>query len=419
MSKVRKVVKKKQSPEMTLSKASALLMGRIIDDKTPPDTTLVSAFREAAFSHFSKQDRQRLFDIIYLTLRYRSSLSLMSGNPDFSVMVDYLLKLSENKSNINDSFIEARHTFFQDQKPPSELPDWLEKKLSQQYGAAFSELALSLLAQAPTDIRVNTLKADRKQILQQLDQASIAASPTVYSPWGIRLEERKSLSNHPLFQAGLIEIQDEGSQLISLLLGAKREEWVVDFCAGAGGKTLAIAAMMRSTGRLYALDSSAARLEKIKPRLLRAGLKQVVCQAIEGIADSRLGKLTGKADRVLVDAPCSGLGTLRRNPALKWQYQPEDIAVFAQQQCDILEKASSLVRPGGVLVYATCSILQEENQQVVCDFLKKHADFVREPIEHLPEFSMMSQDIKEDLILLPYKERTDGFYAVRLRRQKG
>lgn len=248
------------------------------------------------------------------------------------------------------------------------LPDWLADKLQAQLGSQFNAAAAALLQTAPLDLRVNALSAKRDAVLKALLQQGIAANATPYSPWGIRLQGKPHIGQLDAYRQGQIEVQDEGSQLLALLLDAKRNEIVVDFCAGAGGKTLALGTAMRNTGRLYALDVSAHRLEQFKPRLARSGLSNVYPMAINDEADLRLQRLAGKADRVLVDAPCSGLGTLRRKPDAKWRQNPQSIAIFAQTQAAILRSAARLLKPGGRLVYATCSLLTEENEAIAQTF---------------------------------------------------
>ena len=197
---------------------------------------------------------------------------------------------------------------------------------------------------------------------KELKLAGIASEPTPYSPWGLRLDSKPALTKFDAFARGAVEVQDEGSQLLALLLDAKRGEMVVDFCAGAGGKTLAIGAAMRNTGRLYAFDTSAHRLDALKPRLARSKLSNVHPAAIAHERDERIKRLAGKIDRVIVDAPCSGLGTLRRNPDLKWRQSPQSVQEMTAKQAAILQSASRLLKPGGRLVYATCSLLPQENE---------------------------------------------------------
>jgi 16S rRNA (cytosine967-C5)-methyltransferase len=203
----------------------------------------------------------------------------------------------------------------------------------------------------------------------------INAQPTPYSPWGLRLADKPALTRLEAFTRGAIEVQDEGSQILAALLDARRGEMVVDFCAGAGGKTLAIGACMRTTGRLYAFDTSAHRLDALKPRLARSGLSNVHPAAIAHERDDRIKRLAGKIDRVLVDAPCSGLGTLRRNPDLKWRQSPQSVQEMAAKQLAILRSAARLLKPGGRLVYATCSLLREENEAVAQAFDEQETGF--------------------------------------------
>jgi 16S rRNA (cytosine967-C5)-methyltransferase len=224
------------------------------------------------------------------------------------------------------------------------------------------------------------------------------------------------LHDYPLFLDGSVEVQDEGSQLLGFLLQPKRSEMVVDFCAGAGGKTLLLGAMMRSTGRLYAFDVSEKRLTKLKPRAARAGLSNIHTACISSETDSRVKRLSGKIDRVLVDAPCSGLGTLRRNPDLKWRQTPESIAELVVKQAAILASASRLLKVGGRLVYATCSILDEENEAIVAAFLATHPHFKKLSAHDLLAAQGIDMDVGESLQLWPHKHGTDGFFAVALER---
>jgi 16S rRNA (cytosine967-C5)-methyltransferase len=233
----------------------------------------------------------------------------------------------------------------------------------------------TLSQSAPLDLRVNALTTKRAEVQKELKQAGIPSVPTPYSPWGLRIEGKPPLAKLDAFTRGAIEVQDEGSQLLALLLDAKRGEMVVDFCAGAGGKTLAIGACMRNTGRLYAFDTSAHRLDALKPRLARSGLSNVHPAAIAHERDDRIKRLAGKIDRVLVDAPCSGLGTLRRNPDLKWRQSPKSVQELVAKQTAILQSAARLLKPGGRLVYATCSVLPQENEAIAEAFTAANPDF--------------------------------------------
>ena len=300
------------------------------------------------------------------------------------------------------------------------LPEWIAGALKAQVGEGFWPLAESLQQGAPLDLRVNALNAKRAEVQAELKKAGIPSVVTPYSPWGLRLEDKPALTKLDAFTRGAIEVQDEGSQLLALLLDAKRGEMVVDFCAGAGGKTLAIGASMRNTGRLYAFDVSGHRLDALKPRLARSGLSNVHPAAIAHERDDRVKRLAGKIDRVLVDAPCSGLGTLRRNPDLKWRQSPQAIAELTEKQTAILASAARLVKPGGRLVYATCSILPEENEAIAAAFSAAHADF--EPLEAAAELDRLkvvgaaqlcSGPVSggDYLRLWPHLHATDGFFA--------
>ncbi|MCF8178422.1 MAG: RsmB/NOP family class I SAM-dependent RNA methyltransferase [Sulfuritalea sp.] len=279
-------------------------------------------------------------------------------------------------------------------------------------------LARALNSPAPLDLRVNSLKADPTAVIQRLAADGIVATPCPYSPLGLRLKTKPFLQKHPAFLDGSFEVQDEGSQLLGFLLAPKRSELVVDFCAGAGGKTLLLGALMRSTGRLYAYDVSDKRLAKLKPRAARAGLSNVHPACLSSENDTRVKRMSGKADRVLVDAPCSGLGTLRRNPDLKWRQSPQSVAELTAKQASILAAAARLVRPGGRLVYATCSILAEENEVIVDAFLEMHPDFHRLSAQEVLATQGIVIDCGEDMRLSPQKHATDAFYAAVLERTK-
>jgi 16S rRNA (cytosine967-C5)-methyltransferase len=296
------------------------------------------------------------------------------------------------------------------------LPDWLANPLKESLGDQFWPLVEELARAAPLDLRVNTLKAKREDVQRALAEAGIEARPTPHSPWGLRIDGKPALSKLALFTEGHVEVQDEGSQLLALLTDAKRGEMVVDFCAGAGGKTLALGASMRNTGRLYAFDVSGHRLENLKPRLARSGLSNVHPAQIAHERDDRVKRLAGKIDRVLVDAPCSGLGTLRRNPDLKWRQSPQALAELQVKQKAILASAARLLKPGGRLVYATCSLLAAENEAVAEDFTVTEKDrFEPLPVAELLQAAHVSE--AESLVagpflrLWPHRHHTDGFFA--------
>jgi 16S rRNA (cytosine967-C5)-methyltransferase len=298
------------------------------------------------------------------------------------------------------------------------LPEWLAEALRAQVGDEFPQLVAAFDATAPLDLRANALRGKREEARRLLAGEGVASEPTPYSPWGLRVAGKPSLARSQAFTRGLVEVQDEGSQLLALLLDGKRGQLVVDFCAGAGGKTLALGAAMRDTGRLYAFDVSAHRLQALQPRLARAGLTNVHPAAIAHERDERIGRLAGKADRVIVDAPCSGLGTLRRNPDLKWRQDPREVEALAHKQLAILEGAARLPKPGGRLVYATCSVLPRENEEVAAAFCSAHPGWRLLPARQLLEqlkvpggAGLCGGPGGEWLRLWPHRHGTDGFFA--------
>ncbi|MQR02031.1 RsmB/NOP family class I SAM-dependent RNA methyltransferase [Glaciimonas soli] len=292
------------------------------------------------------------------------------------------------------------------------LPKWLFDKLVERDGEEQAmKLAEALNTPAPLDLRVNSLKATRDEVIATLAEAPILCEPTPYAPLGLRVLKKPSLQNLPLFKDGAIEVQDEGSQLLAQIVGAKRGEMVVDFCAGAGGKTLALGATMRNTGRLYAFDVSEKRLAKLKPRMARSGLSNIHPVLIAHENDGKVKRLAGKIDRVLVDAPCSGLGTLRRNPDVKWRQTPDAVTEMNAKQIAILSSAARLVKSGGRLVYGTCSLLDEENEAIAAQFLANHEDFSLVPMKDVLAEQKIDLEMQDYLKLLPHLHQTDGFFA--------
>jgi 16S rRNA (cytosine967-C5)-methyltransferase len=292
------------------------------------------------------------------------------------------------------------------------LPDWILERLRQRFDdPRIERLANALNRVAPLDLRANLVKATRENALSNLEAMGIEAQPTTYAPLGIRLVGKPALQKLAIFEDGGIEVQDEGSQILAHVVAPRRGELVIDFCAGAGGKTLALGALMRSSGRLYAIDVSAKRLAHLKPRLARSGLSNVHPMAIDSERDARLKRLLGKADRVLVDAPCSGLGTLRRNPDLKWRQSATSVRELTAKQGAILAAAARLVKRGGRLVYATCSLLAEENDVIADAFLAAHPDFAPEGVGEILRAQQIPLDTGPRLELWPDLQGTDGFFA--------
>jgi len=265
----------------------------------------------------------------------------------------------------------------------------------------------AFLKQAPLDLRVNTLKSTREKALESLKQTGLAVTVSPLSPWGLRCEERENITQTKAFQNGLIEVQDEGSQLVVNLMDVCPGQAILDLCAGAGGKTLALAALLENKGRVVASDTAAWRLKRTKERLKRAGAFNVELRELTGLHDKWLKRQKERFDRVLIDAPCSGSGTWRRNPDQKWNITPQDIRELCELQKSLLEMAASMVKRGGYLVYATCSLLWEENQDIATSFLEKNPGFSLVPC---------GLDGATYLSLSPLQNGTDGFFAAKFER---
>jgi 16S rRNA (cytosine967-C5)-methyltransferase len=300
----------------------------------------------------------------------------------------------------------------------AELPDWVAERLAVTHSEAdILALGRALATPAPLDLRVNTLRAKRDDVLKQLQGEGLAVHATPYAPHGLRIAGRPAINRHALFLDGTLEVQDEGSQLLCQLVAPDRHGLTVDFCAGAGGKTLALGAMMQGKGRLYAFDTSATRLKRLQPRLARSGLSNVHPIAISNENDLRVKRLAGKAARVLVDAPCSGLGTLRRNPDLKWRQSPQSVAELMVKQAAILRAAATLVEPGGRLIYGTCSLLAEENEAIVKTFLAMHPNFSVLDCDDVLAKQHIALRTGRHLRLTPHVHGTDGFFGAVLARE--
>jgi 16S rRNA (cytosine967-C5)-methyltransferase len=305
-----------------------------------------------------------------------------------------------------------------------DFPDWLEPSLTRAFGGTAGEEGAALARRAPVDLRVNTLKADRDKVLKAL--ARFGPEPTPLSPVGVKLPAPEGPGRQPNVEAeighgrGWYEVQDEGSQLAALMAAVGPRQQVLDICAGAGGKTLAFAAAMRNTGQVYAYDEDAARLRPIFERLKRAGARNVqVLQPGDAAAMTALGP---RFDRVFVDAPCTGSGAWRRRPDAKWRLKPANLAQRQGEQQAILEAAAPMVKPGGLLVYATCSVLPEENGDQVASFLANHSDFATLPWRQAwadgvgGEPPTSADGSEEALLLTPARHGTDGFFIAVLRR---
>jgi 16S rRNA (cytosine967-C5)-methyltransferase len=318
-----------------------------------------------------------------------------------------------------------------DEAPPhvaGDYPEWLDPSLGAVFGEARADEGAALAARAPLDLRVNLLKGERDAAAAAL--AEYAAEPTGWSPWGLRIAvapDAKSPAIHaePAFIKGLIEIQDEGSQLAALLSGAQPGEQVVDLCAGGGGKTLALAAMMHNKGQIFATDTDKRRLAPIHARLERAGARNVQVRSPRGGADI-ISDLAGRMDLVLIDAPCTGTGAWRRNPDAKWRLRPGALEQRRKDQASALDAAVPLVRPGGGrIAYVTCSVLDDENGAQVRNFLGRHPEFSVEKPEQTTAalgergylFRRAALLTETGLLMTPRRTGTDGFFVSILRRE--
>jgi len=404
-------------------------LAEILQAQRPADVILQELFRNNR--QCGSRDRALVGELVYGVLRDLRRLQSLAGEATEATDAQALLALQALVAGHADAatlqawgvaeapqLAQRLADFDATRLAPAErlnLPDDTHARLLAQYGAGeVAALARALNQPATVDLRVNTLKADRDSVRRRLAEDGLPAEPTPLSPLGLRLPGRAPLQNLALFREGWIEPQDEGSQLIALLVGAAPGETVIDFCAGAGGKTLALAAQLRDQGQLLACDISAARLQRLQPRLQRAGLHCVRSQLLRDEHDPALAALAGRCDAVLVDAPCSATGTWRRNPELRLR-QP-DYAALQAQQGSILATAARLVRPGGRLVYATCSLMAEENEQVVDAFLAAQPQFAEEDAGALLQRQGAAWDGAR-LRLLPQVHGTDGFFAAALRRQ--
>jgi 16S rRNA (cytosine967-C5)-methyltransferase len=402
------------------------VLTKLLQFSGPADESLSRYFRE--HRELGQQERGFVAETVFAVLRRKRSLEAAVGSAEpRALLAAALLRVQGLSARALDGLVEdsltARIRGLRAETLPmavrADLPDWLWQRLAADHGEAEAlRIAQAMLNPAPLDLRVNLARIGRDAVLEHLARDGIEASPTPHSPAGVRLAAKPAINRHALFRDGLIEVQDEGSQLLAWLVGPRRGEMVADYCAGAGGKTLALAMLMRGAGRLYALDVSARRLAALAPRAARAGINNVQSIVLSGDNDARTRRLAGKLDRVLVDAPCSGFGTLRRNPDLKWRQGPQAIVELAAKQARILGAAARLVKPGGRLVYATCSLLREENEAVADAFAAAHPQFQPLSCGELFAAQRIAMD-GERLRLWPHRQGTDGFFAAAFLRGAG
>ena len=407
--------------------ASAIERVRRFD--VPADNGLRAFFR--AHPEMGQHDRAFVAEGVFALLRRMRSLETLAASTEPRKLAIAVLVREQGRSlrdlepalkSADETWLRSFKSRLHDALPPSvahDLPDWLWERLGTAYGETErAALARAWVTPAAFDLRVNPVTSTRDSALAALTADGFAATPTPYSPLGIRIAGRASLAQHAWLVDGRLEVQDEGSQLIGYVVAPKRQDMVVDFCAGAGGKTLLLGALMRSQGRLYAFDVSQKRLANFAPRLKRSGLSNVHPQVLANERDTRVKRLGGKIDRVLVDAPCTGFGTLRRNPDLKWRQQESAVAELTAKQASILAAAATLVKPGGRLVYATCSVLPEENEAIVAQFLSSHPAYTQGNAAAELARANIALDTGPTLKLMPHIHGCDGFFAAVLERSK-
>lgn len=408
------------------------LLGQIEESSTPADVITNQFFRTRRY--IGSKDRAEISKYFWDFMRHKARLNWHLQNVQYSksirsAFIVYLALVAEK------TFAEIAPLFSGDKYCPSkltnadiglleliaktplnapempdgvrlEIPDWAVSHLIDRFEDDLDEEVLAFQKSAPLDLRVNLVKARQEEVLQQLSHEGWKIEKMPYAVAGVRLKNRPNVAAHPLFKSGAIEVQDEGSQLIAEVAAPKEGQQVIDFCAGAGGKTLALAAMMNNKGRIVAGDVHPGRLRRAKDRLKRAGIHNVETRVWLETGDKWRKRHKGKFDIVLVDAPCSGSGTWRRNPDAKWSGSSEMLHELVEKQHDILNKAAKLVAPGGKLVYATCSVFNVENDKQAETFLKENTDFTAQAV---------ALDIADKetgyLKLTPHQHNTDGFFT--------
>lgn len=388
--------------------------------------------------YIGSKDRQAIAAYVYGVMRHRAScdwwalergLSPLLMRPDAAARIRLLAylwifeKMPRDKFGIlfsGDKYVPEKLSDKEcsifaklpdlDTLPPwveGEYPEWLFPYLKRRFGENLKQEAQALSEQAPLDLRVNLLKTTSEEALILLRNTGLEVEPMKLSPWGLRIQGRENITQTKAFQEGLIEVQDEGSQLVASLMEVHPGLTILDLCAGAGGKTLALAALLENKGRVVGTDTAAWRLKRTKERLKRAGAFNVELREITGFQDKWLKRQKERFDRILVDAPCSGSGTWRRNPDQKWNISPQDIQELTELQTNLLQLAAPLLKRGGILVHATCSLLCEENEDVANGFLERNPNFECVPC---------GLEGAQFLSLSPFKNNTDGFFAAKFQK---
>lgn len=416
------------------------LLAEVEATPRPADTLASLYFRARRF--IGSKDRQAINTRFYRIMReyYRLSWWVKQSNlpptPRYLVIAALILDKEHSAASLPKIF--SGEKFAPDELKPAEqrlanalegkklddpampvqqrmeCPDWAFAPLQAALGDRFEDEMKAMLGTAPMDLRVNPIKAKRDDVLKQLKEEGFSVEAGKISPYSIRVFDRPSITQHPLYQDGHIEIQDEGSQMVALVADAKPGEQVVDFCAGAGGKTLALGAAMQNKGRIIAMDVLGGRLNRAKERFRRAGLHNIETRALTSERDKYVKRHPGKFDLVLVDAPCTGVGTWRRDPDKRWRQLGPGLSALVPLQRSILESAFRMVKPGGRLVYATCSMLPDENENQVESFVRDYPEFSVRPVSEFMDVPGADKYLK----MTPAQHDTDGFFAAVLIRSK-
>jgi 16S rRNA (cytosine967-C5)-methyltransferase len=405
------------------------------------------ALKDWGLSHrfAGSKDRAAIASLVYDALRRKSSAAWIMGESSPRATVLGMLRLQRRLSVPEIAALCSGERFAPEPLSATErerleqaslagapapvagdFPEWIEPSLRRLLGDDLVPEMQALAARAPLDLRVNTLKvASREEAHDALPH--LGAVETPLSPLGLRVAPGEdgrgpAVQSEPEFLKGWIEIQDEGSQLAALLSAVRSGDQVVDLCAGGGGKTLALAALMENHGQIYATDADARRLAPIHDRLMRAGVRNVQVRTPRNRADA-VADLDGRIDCVLVDAPCTGIGTWRRNPDAKWRLRPGSLETRLKEQAAVLDRAAALVKPGGRIVYVTCSVLPEENDDALAALMERRPDLAPVPVQEIlaaAGLERLRDAIRRTTVglqLSPLKTGTDGFYVAVLRRK--
>ncbi len=414
------------------------ILTTVFEGKRPADAVIADYFKLRRYA--GSKDRRAINAQVYGILRSRARLNWFAEKVELNptarilVLIDNILKGEDVEALFSGEqyapaplqgraleIIPILAEFDISQAPDHvrlEYPEWLDQDLRSSLGDDFEAVLDSLNEEAPLDLRINTLHEDKDKAIELLAKQNIETEVGSFSPICLRSQKKVKLGGLKIYKEGLVDVQDEGSQLIALLTQAKDQELVVDFCAGGGGKTLALAAEMENKGHLYALDISSTRLYKMKRRLERAGISNVLLNPIKAENDPWLKQFELRVDRLLIDAPCSGLGAWRRNPESRWKMTKELLDDLLGRQKRILQSAAHLVKPGGRVVYATCSLLKRENEDQITAFLKENDNYAIVPISTVWEerFDTPCPFEGDYMTMQPNLHKSDGFFCAVLER---